>query len=392
MAPKKSAYFIFLACHRDDEIKKGKKPSNYQELNFKLSPIWNNMTKDEKNKYKALAHKYNSNNSNFNEEQPLNYISDVQKNSRDFWNMPKQITNMFNYISNVQELLNKKFILLHINCHSHDGEQYYFPAEIAALEFNLKDGLSRTYHQIIGISKIYPKGYAGGMRVFSDKFHQINCWDEHPDDYRNIFFEFSTFLKDGIINSTDLKEGTLELPYLYTVQSEIGVNMMKAKNSLERLYSTAFPEVDAERCKSIFKIGNAEQLLLEIKKKMNLHLDVEKNLSSRNSVCNILESDFYGQGLGCMYHELRDISFKCSKARIIQWMSNICIHINTFTNLNLVPGKHMAAQLNDGSKLIIENAHLPLSAADLKLNKNASYDDILPNSIISSQTQNWENT
>jgi len=32
---------------------------------------------------------------------------------------------------------------------------------------------------------------------------------------------------------------------------------------------------------------------------MNLHLD-EKNLSSRNSVCNILESDFYGQGLGCM--------------------------------------------------------------------------------------------
>jgi len=49
------------------------------------------------------------------------------------------------------------------------------------------------------IAKMYPKGYAAGMRVFSDQFHQINCWDEHPDDYQNIFFEFSTFLKVNLI-------------------------------------------------------------------------------------------------------------------------------------------------------------------------------------------------
>jgi len=42
---------------------------------------------------------------------------------------------------------------LHINCHSLDEEHYYFPAEIAALEFNLKQGLLRTYHQVIGICK-----------------------------------------------------------------------------------------------------------------------------------------------------------------------------------------------------------------------------------------------
>lgn len=101
---------------------------------------------------------------------------------------------------------------------------------------------------------------------------------------------------------------------------------------------------------------------------MNLHLD-HQNLRPEMSICNILEHDFYGQGLGCMYHELREISFKCSKARVIQWMSNICININMYTGLNLVPGKHMATQLNDGSKLIIENEYFPLTAAELRLSK-----------------------
>jgi len=41
MAPKKSAFITFLTCYRDDEIKNGKKPSSYDQLRNKLSPIWN---------------------------------------------------------------------------------------------------------------------------------------------------------------------------------------------------------------------------------------------------------------------------------------------------------------------------------------------------------------
>lgn len=47
--------------------------------------------------------------------------------------------------------MNQKFFLLHVNCHSHVEEQYYFPAEIAVLEFSLKNGVTRRYHQFIGI-------------------------------------------------------------------------------------------------------------------------------------------------------------------------------------------------------------------------------------------------
>jgi len=57
--------------------------------------------------------------------------------------------------------------------------------------------------------------------------------------------------------------------------------------------------VDAAHLKSIFKIGSIERLLLEVKKKLNLHLD-QRNLRSGMSVHDILESEMYGHGLGCM--------------------------------------------------------------------------------------------
>jgi hypothetical protein len=56
--------------------------------------------------------------------------------------------------------------------------------------------------------------------------------------------------------------------------------------------------VDAERCKSTFKIGSVQHLLLEMKKKICLHLNCQ-NLKSEMSVDKILELDMYGHGLGC---------------------------------------------------------------------------------------------
>ncbi|XP_026820082.1 protein maelstrom homolog [Rhopalosiphum maidis] len=371
MAPKKSPYFIFLTHYRDYEIRKGKKPSSYKQLSIELSPIWNKMTDAEKNKYKVLANKCISN-TNHSKEQPLSHISNSDEIRRAVCNMEKLVAEMFENIPNDQELLNKKFILLHVNCHSYDEEQYYFPAEISAIEFNLKNGLFRTYHQIIGFSKdklkaYPPPGYPSEMRIFSRQYHQIDCLDKHPDDYQNIFIDFLTFLKNEIINKTDVKEGKLELPYLFTVESDVDENnIMKTINSLERLYSSAFPEVDTELCKSKFKIANAEQLLLEMKKKMNLPMDDDY-------LEGVLEYEYYTQSFCCEYHKTTcTTNFKCSKSRIIQWMTNICNHLNTYVDLNLVPGRHMAAILKDDSLLIIENAHLPLTSAELKLSKNGS--------------------
>jgi len=56
--------------------------------------------------------------------------------------------------------------------------------------------------------------------------------------------------------------------------------------------------VDAEHCRSIFKIGSIEKLLLEIKKKLNIDLDPQ-SLRSGNSIHDILESSMFGYGLGC---------------------------------------------------------------------------------------------
>lgn len=42
-------------------------------------------------------------------------------------------------------------------------------------------------------------------------------------------------------DSTNLDEKSLNLPYVYTIETEVGMDMMKSKSSLNRLYNTVFP-------------------------------------------------------------------------------------------------------------------------------------------------------
>lgn len=49
---------------------------------------------------------------------------------------------------------------------------------------------------------------------------------------------------------------------------------------------------------------------------------------------------------------MRDIPFKCSTSRVLQWMSNICAHLHDLNGLDITPGKHVPFILRDGSKLV----------------------------------------
>jgi len=361
MAPKKNAFSIFIYNHRNEEIKKGNTPPSFQQLATVLTPLWNSMSAEEKNDYKILA-----NEKNLNEKADFHpQIRNLHNNSDNYWIMHKHLSDIFENIKDEQQLLKKKFILLHVNCHAHVGEQYYFPAEIAAIEFNLSSGISRTFHRIIGISKIYPRGFAGGMRAYSDQLHQISCWNEFPDDYKTILLDFLKFLKGGGREYTDISQISLDLPYMYTLESDTYTDMMKTQSSLERLYKTVFPKHDFE-CSNVFKVGSIERLLIEIRKKFNYHLD-SRSVQEGMSVRAILESDMYGTGLGCTYHEIRSIAFKCSKARVFQWMSNICKDISKINGLQLTPGRHTTILLRDGSRLITENPSIPLTKHEVKV-------------------------
>ncbi|XP_025419631.1 uncharacterized protein LOC112689961 isoform X2 [Sipha flava] len=268
MSPKKNAFFAFVTEYQKEQMIDQNISFSFQQLADKLTPIWNSMSDNEKNKYKIFADKLNSKRK---EKKNPEQIITLHNNSSDYWKMKEYLENMFESISE-EELLNTKFILLHVNCHAHEAEKYYFPAEIAALKFNLSKGVLHTYHQIVGLANNYPRGFAGGMREYSDKFHQIDCWDKnHPENYKKILSDFINFLKDEEIS--DLNDSTLDLPCMFTVETEIGLDMMKTKNSLERLYQTVFPEHDLLNYKSIFKIGSVERLLFEITKKTKMNLD-----------------------------------------------------------------------------------------------------------------------
>lgn len=40
----------------------------------------------------------------------------------------------------------------------------------------------------------------------------------------------------------------MDLPFMFTIETEKGVNIMKTKNSLERLYQKVFPECKSNLC------------------------------------------------------------------------------------------------------------------------------------------------
>lgn len=44
------------------------------------------------------------------------------------------------------------------------------------------------------LAKISPRGFAGGMREYSEKFHKIFSWENHPDNYENILINLITFI------------------------------------------------------------------------------------------------------------------------------------------------------------------------------------------------------
>ncbi|VVC45129.1 High mobility group box domain,Maelstrom domain,Protamine-like [Cinara cedri] len=377
MASKYNGFLIFVNNYKKKEIENGKKPPHFKALINIVTPMWNELTAEEKNNYKKIAVELNSNEKKKKDAQQPKQIIDMHKNSSNFYEMQRFITKLFRSISNKNELLNKNFILVHINSHTHYGEHYYFPAEIAALEFNLKDGAKHTYHQIIGLSKIYPRGYAGGMREYSDKFHRISCWEPHPDDYEKILSEFVKFIE----KVKDAEDTCEDLPYIYTIETEIGHNMMQTKQSLDQLYRTVYPENPeaVKNTKPIFNIGSLERLFNELMNKM----EIERPITSSKTAHDILESDMYGSGLGCMYHEVRDIAFKCSKARVLQWMSNMCLFIHKYSGLHIRPGKHMAIQLKNGSKMMIENEDVPLSKFNLKYEISQSTTTQKPNNHLS---------
>lgn len=49
-------------------------------------------------------------------------------------------------------------------------------------------------------------------------------------------------LQGETVDLTTLHENKLSLPYIYTVETEVGFDMMKTKSSLEKLYNTVFPD------------------------------------------------------------------------------------------------------------------------------------------------------
>ena len=78
------------------------------------------------------------------------------------------------------------------------GPVDFCPAEFAIAEFNLEQGVTRYYHEIIRIQPAL--GYTREARETSEKTHQLT-WDlpDAQGNFKIIYDNFMDFLKPNII-------------------------------------------------------------------------------------------------------------------------------------------------------------------------------------------------
>ena len=122
-----------------------------------------------------------------------------------------------------------QFYVIHINhfyCRQLDNNEVeYYPAEIAIVEFSIKNGITRTYHTIVNEPVV--KGFTSAAKDHSANTHNIPpAASFGKSDYKEIFSDIIKFIEPG------KKDGSL--PPLFTIHSREDV-YCPAKSVLSRL-------------------------------------------------------------------------------------------------------------------------------------------------------------
>lgn len=355
MASKKlTGYYVFLQREKYNEVLNGKTPVNMKYLAIKLIPVWCAMTKDQRSEYRKIARKINLRCSAKSSKHLKEHASTHNDND-DRLVIETKVKKMFESITDEKQVLNKKFLLLHVNYHYRNGEKY-FPAEIAVQEFSLLNGISRTYHQIIGNAKVCPTGCCSGMFDYSHQVSYKTYWHEHPFDYKKISRDLIFFLKEGIDN----EDGLLDLPFLFTFEPDECIQ--KAKWSIQKLFKTrshGFEQIEFNPTHEL-QIVHIRLLFSEIVKKMSL---TSIALRSWEQIFSTVDDSNRVLGLGCLYHH--NSEHNCSKARVRRWMCSMCNELHEHIGLNLIPGKHNPPFRPNRSLFFPDNKNETFSSQDL---------------------------
>ncbi|XP_050535582.1 protein maelstrom homolog isoform X2 [Daktulosphaira vitifoliae] len=353
MAPKKkviNAYSIFMTETQKKLAAQGI-PMSMAGLATYCKSDWEKMPEQIKAKYKARAkeikHSYKAEKMTSTGEKVNDVISRDRENNAQF-------NAMYSYIEELVKLhldyLSKQtFIFIHVNSYSCEKENFYFPAEIAMVEFSLERGLIRRFHQLIGFDKIRtkaPPAPSADINMHAKANHKIDTFTRLPNNYTDVLLKIIGFIINKEVDESVLNDPTLDMPPIFTAHNRNEVSSLSTTNlSLFQLYNSAVEYAGRDDFDKLLKVYHLDKLLKELKNTCYGSKNPNSNIEAIPSVA--MASEFLNKdmsntikSIGCNFHEKHESAHVCSNYYVCKWIYIFSTHCCSYFGIKLISGCH----------------------------------------------------
>ncbi|KAF7994650.1 hypothetical protein HCN44_004122 [Aphidius gifuensis] len=332
---KRNGFWYFSRDFQKREESKGVQfPGGLKEImaNPRCSKEWKELTEEKKQDYQSRAKKYNGSGSSVKLTSlgdPISVMEEKLQKIKEFEeNMRIEIKEKLSIAHTHNTIPDLSFYLIHTNYFytktSDDSVIDYIPAEFAVIEFSLKEGQIRYFHQIIRTK--FELGYTREALEISDASHKLTeNMKQGEDDFTVMYDKLVKFLRND-----DKKSG--KLPAIYTTKEMANI----VPCLLERLTQAAGVPEDTLTLYSLEYLFGTMMTYVSSKFAgiTNPHLiassELEKGAFS------------YSPDLECDFHKtIADSSIHCSLSIVRQWVFAVCDFCCGEFKITMKPGIHL---------------------------------------------------
>lgn len=308
---------IFAFEFKEKLKKKGITVHNDQQLREMASPVWSNMSSDEKEEYKRRARL----NPTLNSNKTLNsrVYRDASQDAEKYNAMVAEIRELVSHNTSkiVHDMISTEFSLFQsyvaldeqvfhfINATAFiEIEDESYPAELALAKFSLKKGISEVFHIRINPGEL-PLGSAFEASKYSKDYHNYplppDC--EGEKDYMAILEKFIQFIHPMAKLPIFFSEGnTRESP----------IPWRKTRKVLEKIF---YHSLEDDLIDDI-KVYPLEELLFVLNRITTLTNKITPFPSIVSAAEQLNQDCFEYSTAGCDFHESIDKSANCSLSKV----------------------------------------------------------------------------
>lgn len=325
MAPKKKAptngYFYLLMELRNK--------MDMKSANEEAARLWPQMTAAEKEPYNLRAKKGRNGAIKMtaaNENLAL-VLKQEQDAKEQLLFMQDDIKRQIRFLSESNTITEEYFHIMHVNNFFVTTDMVYYPAEIAIVRFNFKDGVldENVYNSIIKPGK-FPIGYMGSAKIASDDTHKINYMNTENCNMGEVTRDIFEFLRV----SANLSCNPAKLPPIYV------------KDDFKRLVKDVLFQMadtygyDPEE----LQIYSLSFLLYTLRN------DIRNTVvwPSISQSINEFDRDIfdYTPEIPCEYHKYEaECPVHCSRSHVVRMAYILCDNCCEDMGIPLVPGRHV---------------------------------------------------